>query len=125
MTAGTSNDSRQVTTVISAAAYSAGRASGSVTRRKTVHSDAPLIRADSSRAGSIERNDATISRKTSGERWSASTQIIPGRLYRLNAGSPTFSISHVLRMPLCGSSRKVHAIVCRIPGTINGTIDAA
>ena len=66
--AGTSNDSSPRTTMISRAAYSAGRASGSVIRRNTVRSRAPLMIADSSSDGSIERNDATIRRKTSGER---------------------------------------------------------
>src|SRR6185437_6829026 len=81
ITAGTSNDSSPRTTMIKIAAYSAGLASGSVTRKKTRHIGAPLMIADSSSDGSIERNDATISRKTSGARCTPSMKIIPGRLY--------------------------------------------
>ena len=44
----------------------AGRASGTVTLRKTVHRLAPDISADSSSEGSMDRNAATMSRNTIG-----------------------------------------------------------
>ena len=82
--------------------------------------------ADSSSDGSIERNEATISRNTSGARCSPSTKIIPGRLNTLNAWPPSSgSMNHVLRIPICGLAMKIHAIVCRTPGMISGTSEAA
>ena len=66
--------------MIRIAATIAGRASGTVTLRKTVQRPAPDINADSSSDGSIERNDATMSRKTIGDSCSPSTQIIPQML---------------------------------------------
>ena len=82
--------------------------------------------ADSSSDGSIDRSAATISRKTSGARCSPSTQIIPGIEYRLKACPPSSGlITHWLPTPLFGSRTNVHAIVCRIPGMISGTSDAA
>ncbi len=80
ISAGTSNDSSPRTTMISAPAYSAGRTSGTVMRRNTVGREAPLMIADSSSDGSIDRSAAAISRKTSGARCSPSIQIIPGML---------------------------------------------
>ena len=66
--------------MIRIAATIAGRASGTVTLRKTVHRPAPDMNADSSSDGSIERNDATMRRKTIGDSCSPSTQIIPQML---------------------------------------------
>ena len=124
--AGTSNDSSPRTIMIRTPAKIAGFASGSVIRRKTVRSGAPLITADSSSEGSIERNDATISRNTSGARCSPSTSDIPYSEKMLKGWLPSSgSITFRLRIPICGLARKIQAIVCRIPGMISGTSEAA
>ncbi len=82
--------------------------------------------ADSSSAGSIERKDATISRKTSGARCRPSTRIIPVMLKTFSERPPVSGwITCWLRMPICGLARKIHEIVCRIPGMISGTSEAA
>ena len=65
--AGTSNDSIARTNKMSSVASTAGHASLSVTRKKTCGTLAPLICADSSSAGSMERNAAVISRNAIGE----------------------------------------------------------
>ena len=65
--AGTSNDSIERTNRISSAPNAAGQASFSVMRRATCGTEAPLIIADSSSAGSIARNAAVISRNAIGE----------------------------------------------------------
>jgi hypothetical protein len=65
--AGTSKDSIARTKRIRSVAKIAGHTRGSVTLRRTWGTLAPLMTADSSSAGSIDRNAAVISRKAMGE----------------------------------------------------------
>ena len=65
--AGTSNDSIARTNRISSEPSAAGQASLKVMRQATCRIEAPLICADSSSAGSMERNAAVISRNAIGE----------------------------------------------------------
>ena len=65
--AGTSNDSSARTNRISSVANTAGHVSFSVTRHRVCSTPAPHIIADSSNAGSIERNAAVISKNAIGE----------------------------------------------------------
>ncbi len=64
--AGTSKDSSARTNRMMSAAAVAGHARRMVTRQAICGRLAPLIRADSSSAGSIERKAALISRKATG-----------------------------------------------------------
>ena len=65
--AGTSNDLIARTNRISSDPSAAGQASLRVMRRAICATEAPLIAACSSSAGSMERNAAVISRKAIGE----------------------------------------------------------
>ena len=65
--AGTSKDSSARTNRISSEPSAAGQASLNVILRAICSIDAPLISADSSSEGSMERNAAVISRKAIGE----------------------------------------------------------
>jgi hypothetical protein len=65
--AGTSNDSIERTNRISSDPSAAGQASRKVIRRAICGTEAPLMAACSSSAGSMERNAAVISRNAMGE----------------------------------------------------------
>jgi hypothetical protein len=65
--AGTSNDSIERTNRINSEPSAAGQASFKVMRRAICSTEAPLISADSSSEGSMERNAAVISRNAIGE----------------------------------------------------------
>ena len=90
---------------------SAGRTSGSVTLRSVWIRVAPDIRADSSSDGSMDRNAATMSRKTMGEECRPSTQIIPQMVKMSNGADPRIGSSAALSRPICGLARKIHEIV--------------
>ena len=97
--------------MISAAARRAGRTSGMVTRRKVCTRVAPLISDDSSSEGSVDRNAATMKRKTIGERCRPSTQIIPQIVKMSTAPGPKIGSSTLLTRPISGLARKIQAIV--------------
>ena len=61
------------------AASAAGQASRNVTRHTTSPTEAPLISANSSSAGSMARNAAVISRNASGDWCMPSTKTMPPR----------------------------------------------
>src|SRR5680860_1152505 len=100
--AGTSNASSARTAMIRTEAYSAGFDSGSVMRRRTVGSRAPLIRADSSSDGSMLRKAAYINRNTRGDRCSPSTNIIPQMLKMLKVPGPKIGSRILLNTPTRG-----------------------
>ena len=62
---------------INSVANTAGQASGSVTRRATCSTFAPLMMADSSSAGSMARTAAVIRNMAAGEYCKPSTQTMP------------------------------------------------
>ena len=109
--AGTSNASSARIATSSTAASSAGRTSGSVTRRTTDGRRAPLAKADSSSDGSIALNAAAISRNTTGTRCSPSTKIIPPIPNTFSAPSPAIGSSRRLTRPVRGLARKIQEIV--------------
>ena len=92
-------DSRLVIRMTSTAESSAGRTSGRVTRRRACRRVAPDISADSSSEGSIDRNAATMSRKTIGEECRPSTQIIPQMLKMLNGRAPKSGVGGRVDQP--------------------------
>ena len=89
----------------------AGRTSGMVILRNVAQRVAPDMSADSSREGSIDRNAATISRKTIGERCRPSTQIIPQRVKTSKTPGPKTGSRILLSSPISGLARKIQATV--------------
>ena len=84
-----------------------GVARGSVTRQVVRSRLDPLVRADSSSAGSIRRNDPITKRYITGVKNRASTQMIPPRLYTLNGSpaAPNRVRAQPLSMPTRGAAR--------------------
>ncbi len=97
--------------MISAALSSAGRTSGRVTRRKVCTRVAPLISADSSREGSVDRNAATMNRNAIGRQVQALDPDHPPDGEDVEGARPKTGSSALLIRPIYGLARKIQAIV--------------
>src|SRR5262245_16110292 len=95
-----------------------------VMRRNVCQRDAPHIRLDSSKVGSIARKASTMNRKRNGVEYCIMCQTTPPYEYTL-IGDGVAPVSHFqtrLSTPTCGLPSMPQAIAVRIGGMKNGRV---
>ena len=77
--------------------------------------------AASSNEGSMDRNGAAISKKTTGIQRKLSTRTIPDKEKIFNSGLPLIATTAALRMPALGPSSMIQPTTLMMPGMANDT----